>query len=243
MKRVIVTVAHGDDETNGMGGTILALKKAGWAVTILYATLPTDLAKAFDRKTECEAAAAAFGAISIMWDEPDGSISDDQKTRRRMTELMDEIRPDLVLSLWGIDVHPDHRVLSSLTLGYTMQKGRNVEHFACELCSSGRHTSGDRPQSLGFHPTHYVPMDEYQDQVAEITRCHASQDPEAMILGMERVHQNRAQETGGCKRAEGWVRLTRVGPLQHGLDEIFVSTIYTMPRSMGVDFLPETIGL
>ena len=241
--KCLVTVAHGDDETNGMGGTILALKKAGWKITILYATLPPDLTKALARKIKCEASAAAFGAVAIVWNEPDGSICDDPMTRRRMNELMDDIKPELVLSLWGIDVHPDHRVLSSLTLGYTMQKGRNLEHFACELCSSGRHTNADRPQSMGFYPSHYVKMDEYQDQIGEITRCHASQDPEAMIIGMERVHQNRALEIGACTRAEAWIRLTRVGPIQHGLGEIFVSTAYAMPRSMGVDFLPETIGL
>lgn len=41
-KRCLVFAAHGDDETNGVGGTILKLRDSGWSVFIVYATLPTD---------------------------------------------------------------------------------------------------------------------------------------------------------------------------------------------------------
>jgi LmbE family N-acetylglucosaminyl deacetylase len=143
----------------------------------------------------------------------------------------------------GIDVHPDHRSISALALGPAMQRGVNIEYFTMELCSSGRHTDGDRPQSLGFFPTHYVDTSEVQDQVAEFTRCHASQDPEAMILGMARMHHNRAVESGIGTKAEAFVRLTRVGELDPELQKIFQPSLLFLPRPIGIDFDPKNIGL
>ncbi len=242
-KRVLIVVAHGDDETNGAGGTLILLKEAGWDITIFYATLPVTNDECRARYDECVAAAKHVGADAYIVGEPDGQLCDSAEMRALMKRVYDEVRPTLVLGMHGLDVHPDHRAISALALGPAMQRGVNIEYFTMELCSSGRHTNADRPQSLGFFPTHYVDTSAVQEKVSTFTRCHASQDPEAMIVGMGRVHKNRAAESGIGEFAEAFVRLTRVGELDPELQKIFQPSPFVMPRPIGIDFDPKTIGI
>ena len=241
-KRVLVIVAHGDDETNGAGGTLHRLEAEGWEIALVYATLPVGDGHE-SRKYECRAAAAYIGADYMTWGCPDGQLTDSLENRQLAQEAYDRVKPTLVSGMHGLDVHPDHRAASALALGPAMQKGVNVEYFTMELCSSGRHTDADRPQSLGFLPTHYVDTTNERDNVAGFIRCHGSQDPQAMIIGMGRVHANRAAESGIGQYAEAFVRLTRFGPLDPKLEKIFQTSPLALPRSIGIDFKPETIGL
>lgn len=241
-KRVLVIVAHGDDETNGAGGTLHRLEAAGWEIALVYATLPTGDGHE-SRRRECRAAAAFIGAECMIWGCPDGQLTDSLKNRHRAKDTYNVFNPTLVIGMHGLDVHPDHRAISALALGPAMQKGVNVEYFTMELCSSGRHTDADRPQSVGFLPTHYVDTTNERDNVAGFIRCHGSQDPEAMIIGMGRVHANRAAESGIGQYAEAFIRLTRFGPLDPELEKIFQPSPFVLPRSIGIDFKPETIGL
>jgi LmbE family N-acetylglucosaminyl deacetylase len=186
-----------------------------------------------------------LGADYEIWGFNDGKLEDTSETRASAVRVYNWFKPSLVIGLHGLDVHPDHRANSSIALGPAMQRGVNIEYFTCELCSSGRHTDGDRPQSLGFMPTHYVDTTQWVEQVDNMTRCHASQDPEAMIVGMARVHANRAAESGldQCTQAEAFVRLTRVGDLHPEIEKIFNPSPFNLPRRIGCDFKPENIGI
>ena len=241
-KRCLVVVAHGDDETNGMGGTLIRLRNAGWAISIVYLTLPNGN-EDHPRAQECIRSAEFIGARHFLANFEDGRLFDDIESRAFMALVYDNVQPTLVLALHGLDVHPDHRAASALALGPAMQRGVNIEYFTCELCSSGRHTDADRPQTLGFFPTHYVDVSDIQLEVEEFQHCHTSQDPEAMVAGMARVHKNRAAESGVGQYAEGWVRLTRVGSLAPELQEIFLTSPLKLPRAIGIDFDPVTIGI
>jgi LmbE family N-acetylglucosaminyl deacetylase len=242
-KRVLIVVAHGDDETNGAGGTLMLLKEAGWDITIVYATLPVDTDAGNARREECLNAASLVGAKAVLWEYPDAKLEDILEARARMKEVYEAVQPTLVIGLHGLDVHPDHRAISAIALGPAMQRGVNIEYFTMELCSSGRHIAEDRPQSLGFHPTHYVDTGSVQKEVEAFVHCHAGQDPAAMYIGMGKMHQNRAAESGIGQVAEAFVRLTRVGELDPELLDIFQPSPFFLPRSIGIDFEPATIGL
>ena len=64
-----------------------------------------------------------------------------------------------------------------------------------------------------------------------------------MIVGMGRVHKNRAVESGIGEFSEAFVRLTRVGELDPELQQIFQPSPITLPRAIGIDFDPKTIGI
>lgn len=166
-------------------------------------------------------------------------------TKKMTQTVFDQVKPDLVLVMNPIDVHPDHRAMASLAMGPALQKGVNTELMFYELCASGRHINADRPQTIGHYPTHFVDITDEIDRAAELQMLHDTEDPEAMIRGMRNVHSNRAKEygLGAGGYMEAFMRITRVGPIQHGLGEIFLETPYVLPRPIGVDFDPGTIGL
>jgi LmbE family N-acetylglucosaminyl deacetylase len=244
-KRCLIFAAHPDDETNGVGGTILQLITLGWKVRIVYATLPTDPEIYSLRTQACLNVGKHAGAEAVLWGLPDAGLEVTKMTQQLAQAQYDDYQPDLVLVMNPIDVHPDHRAMASLAMGPALQKGVNTEVMLYELCASGRHTDGDRPQSLGHFPTHYVDTSEVIDEVALLQEYHSTEDPEAMVIGMKRVHANRAVEWGHGDEAymEAFMRLTRVGPLQHGLEEIFVESSHKLPRRIGVNFDPKNIGL
>jgi LmbE family N-acetylglucosaminyl deacetylase len=242
-KKCLVFAAHPDDETNGVGGTLFRLWSAGWKIRIVYATLPESHEIADKRAQACMKVCSVLDADIELWREPDAKLEVSARTRAMAVRTYANFQPDLVLVMHPADVHPDHRAMSDIAMGPALQKGVNTEIFTYELCSSGRHTDGDRPQTLGFLPTHYVHTTSVIEEVAVLQRFHDTEDPEAMIRGMRNVHGNRAREAGSSGFAEAFIRLTRWGPIQHGLEQLFVPSPRKLPRPIGVDFKLETIGL
>jgi N-acetylglucosamine malate deacetylase 1 len=247
-KRVLVVTAHPDDLENGIGGTLTRLVQAGYAIYSVVATLPTDPVQKGIRRQESIRAHAILHsdhAHFIFWDEPDGALEVNSRTRALMQDVYDVVEPDLVLTLWPADVHPDHRAVADLAMGPALARGVNTEPLCFEVCSSGRGTAEFRPQSIGFFPTHYVHTTPVQKEKYALMECHESQDPNGMWAGMRNVHANRAHEVGGLTSyAEGFVRLTRCGEMSQELGAIFQKSPSKLrPRGIGVDFKPETIGI
>ena len=248
MKKVLVVTAHPDDLENGIGGTLTRLVQAGYRINSVVATLPTDPVQKRIRRQESIRAHAMLhpsDVYHLFWDEPDGALEVNSRTRALMQDVYDLVRPDLVLTLWPADVHPDHRAVADLAMGPALQRGVNTELLCFEVCSSGRDTNEFRPQSIGFFPTHYVHTTPVQQEKYALIKCHESQDPDGMWAGMRNMHGNRAREVGNLTSyAEGFVRLTRCGEMSEALGAIFQkSPSRFRPRGVGVDFNPETIGI
>jgi len=245
MKRVLIATAHPDDLENGIGGTLTLLALAGFELHSLVMTLPCDAHQNAVRRVESIDSHAGLGVIPIFWDEPDGALEVTQRLRTMMQVAYDNIMPDIVLTLWPADVHPDHRACADIAMGPALKHGVNTELLCFEVCSSGRNTAEFRPQSIGFFPTHYVDTSMAQKQKRMLMDCHQSQDPEGMWAGMRNMHERRAIEAGGSGGSykEAFVRLTRCGVMAPVLSEIFEQTTRILPRGIGVHFKPETIGI
>ncbi len=244
-KRVLVVTAHPDDLENGIGGTLTRLNFRGYSIYSVVATLPVDPAQREIRRMECKNSHALLGVQPSFWDEPDGALEVDARRRALMRDVYDIVKPDLVLTLWPADVHPDHRAIADIAMGPALQRGVNIELLCFEVCSSGRGTAEFRPQSLGFFPTHYVDTTNVQAEKYALMKCHESQDPDGMWAGMRNIHGNRAREVGNLTSyTEGFVRVTRCGEMSQELSEIFQKSPSRLrPRGIGVDFKPETIGI
>lgn len=123
-RRVLAVVAHPDDETIAFGATMRQLRERGAAVRLLWATsgegawidLPADeLGRR--RENEGDVAAATLDVVDTRWLRlPDGSLAE------HLDVLTDHVRdetrrldPDLVLTLWPGDAHPDHRAVARAT--------------------------------------------------------------------------------------------------------------------------------
>jgi LmbE family N-acetylglucosaminyl deacetylase len=137
--RVLITVAHPDDETFGTGSVIAAAVEAGAEVVVCCATrgeageavgLPADADLGTVREAELRAAGALLGASRIellgyrdsgMTGEPaPGTLAaaEVDEVARRVDELIREVEPDVVVTLdpdQG-DGHRDHIAIARATI-------------------------------------------------------------------------------------------------------------------------------
>jgi LmbE family N-acetylglucosaminyl deacetylase len=137
MHRLLITVAHPDDETFGTGSVIAAAAEAGAEVTVCCATrgeageahgLAAGADLAAVREAELRAAGASLGATrfvvldyldSDMTGEPaPGTLAAADDVVDRVRAVIDDVDPDVVVTLdpdHG-DGHRDHEVIGRATL-------------------------------------------------------------------------------------------------------------------------------
>ena len=121
MSHILAFHAHPDDiETLG-AGTLALLAASGHRITLATMTagdcgaIDTDLVEtARIRMAEATAAAKLIGADYRCAAVPDLSVFNDDATRRRTTELIRAVQPDLVITGSPADYHPDHEATSIL---------------------------------------------------------------------------------------------------------------------------------
>ena len=120
-KNILAIHAHPDDVEILAGGTLARLSAAGHQITIVTMT-PGDCGSrdhsseetAAMRRAEAARSAARIGARYRCAEFRDLSIFDDDASRRRVTELLRQIAPDLVLTASPVDYLCDHEATSRL---------------------------------------------------------------------------------------------------------------------------------
>jgi N-acetylglucosamine malate deacetylase 1 len=118
---ILAVHAHPDDiETLG-AGTLALLAAQGHRIGIVTATAgeggaidtsPEETGRI--RRGEAAVAAAIIGADYRCAGLADLGVFNDDASRRRMTELIREARPDIVITASPVDYHPDHEAVSVL---------------------------------------------------------------------------------------------------------------------------------
>jgi LmbE family N-acetylglucosaminyl deacetylase len=121
MVRILAVHAHPDDLETLAAGTLALLAKAGNAITLATLTAgdcgsvttgPEETARI--RFGEAKAAAAVIGADYHCPFLPDLGLFNDDPTRRKVTELIRRLAPELVITAAPADYHPDHEATSAL---------------------------------------------------------------------------------------------------------------------------------
>ncbi|MEI6509436.1 MAG: bacillithiol biosynthesis deacetylase BshB1 [bacterium] len=117
MARILAIGAHPDDVEIGMGGTILALKEAGHAVSICDLTNgePTPMGTVEARLAESKEAARLLG-VDQRWnlDLPNRYLRDTVEARIKVAEVIRRFRPDAIFMHYWSDAHPDHVAANQL---------------------------------------------------------------------------------------------------------------------------------
>ncbi len=132
--------AHPDDAEILAAGTLTLLAQAGHQVTIVSMT-PGDCGSmewgpeetATKRRAEGGAAAALIGARYECAEFRDLAIFNDDASRRRVTELIRRLQPNIILTSSPTDYHCDHEATSTLV------------RDACFAVSCPNYRSGDAP--------------------------------------------------------------------------------------------------
>jgi LmbE family N-acetylglucosaminyl deacetylase len=115
--RVLALHAHPDDLEFQCAGTLALLREAGCAVTMATMT-PGDCGSAEHdadaigaiRRGEARAAADLIGADYLCLEFRDLAIFNDDESRRRVTEIVRRVRPDLIMTAPPVDYLCDHEM-------------------------------------------------------------------------------------------------------------------------------------
>ncbi|HYM54218.1 MAG TPA: PIG-L deacetylase family protein [Solirubrobacteraceae bacterium] len=120
MTRVLVVCAHPDDEAVGCGGTLRLHALDGDRIITVFLTSGErgghgEEDHARTREREARRAAAILGIEALQfWHEADGRLRAGGRLVRRLTKLIDSLRPARVYVPHARDDHPDHRAAARL---------------------------------------------------------------------------------------------------------------------------------
>lgn len=121
--RVLAIGAHADDIELGCGASLMKWAEAGHEVVIYVATRSgyaapdgTVIRSDQDACAEAEAAAAVLGAQLEIGPFATFGLSFGEALNTTLVAQVDRIRPDMVLTHWDGDTHPDHAALARSTL-------------------------------------------------------------------------------------------------------------------------------
>lgn len=206
--RVVCVGAHPDDPESGCGGTLARYTEAGHRVTIVYLTRGEAGIKgqsheqaAATRTAEAEAACKILGAHPVYAGQVDGQTEVTPSRADEFARLLAAQEPDLVLTQWPIDTHPDHQAASLLTLRAYLRGSRRFPLYFYEVNSGF--------QSLGFAPNAYVDITPTRETKKQALFAHRSQDGERIYRKHHEVMETFRGRELNVAAAEAFVALAR----------------------------------
>ncbi len=176
-ERVMVTVAHPDDETIMCGGTIAKHVCAGDEVRVLVAadgvTSRDQSADKDIRNLQLDRAAERLGFTWVSLDFYDQQL--DGVPRLKLTKCIEmfarDFEPSIVYTHWHGDMNLDHRIVSECTtVACRPYPGQSVRTLLMgEVCSSTEWAGG-------FDPDWFVLLNEREwDAKLEALKCYAEE--------------------------------------------------------------------
>jgi LmbE family N-acetylglucosaminyl deacetylase len=191
--RVVVFGAHCDDPETGAGGLIALLTEAGHEVVVGYATCFRGHRKVFGqpeavvRRREATAACKIMGATPKFFDYAHEELTADQATVEAIAAWLEEVQPDIVVTHWPFDTHPNHHVVSSLVWQCYDRRG-DWNLYCFEVMTD--------QQSLGFTPHLYLDIGRVRAIKKQASYCHKSQNLDGFWPVHEAMHRRRGAECG-----------------------------------------------
>ena len=169
----LIFAPHADDETFGMGGTILKAKEQDLEVHLVVLTDGSQGGEVEDlvavRRQEVRKAAELLGIASLKtWSEPDRFLEANSEIVTRVTELILEISPRTVFFPGPLEIHPDHRAACSLV----WKALQNVKRCAEPPTPISYEISVQNPVNLLSDITQQI------DEKKRIMQIYASQNQE-----------------------------------------------------------------
>ena len=189
--RVVVFGGHPDDPESGAGGLVALLTRQGHEVILAYGTTFRGDRRFFDRpeadvrRGEATAACQVLGATPKFFPYAHEKLVPDEPTLKAVASWLDEVKPDIVVTHWPLDTHPNHHVVSSLVWQcYKRRGGWNLYFF--EVMTD--------QQTIAFRPELYLDIGPVRDVKKRALDQHKSQEPESIWAAHERMHRRRGAE-------------------------------------------------
>jgi LmbE family N-acetylglucosaminyl deacetylase len=187
---MLIVLAHPDDESFSIGGTLAKYADQGVRVTLVCATkgelgIPELSARktSWVRERELRAAADVLGLSEVIFlGLRDGELSqaDSAVVINQLVTILQELQPQVVITFGpdGISGHPDHIAIHQLTTAAFNRAGINgylyyIAHSEATLQGCGV----PPPEESSGGPTVGIDFGDYLVTKVEAMQCHASQKP------------------------------------------------------------------
>ncbi len=190
VQTLLVILAHPDDESFPMGGTLAKYAAEGVSVNLSCATrgeagIPglSSEATGHLREHELRRAAATLGLTTVRFlDYHDGQLDqvNPEQAIKQLVEVMREIRPQVVITFGpdGISGHPDHLAIhrfTTLAFDWAGLPGRLYYLAPSEATLQGCGVTP--PQEMAGGPVAAIDVGDYLATKVRAMQSHASQKP------------------------------------------------------------------
>jgi LmbE family N-acetylglucosaminyl deacetylase len=231
---VLAISCHPDDLEFMMGGTLLLLKQAGCSIHYINvangsagsATLRPDQTAAL-RRAEGMKAAEVLGAVFHESLAEDLEVFYTQELIRRVTALVRQVKPDIVLTMSLEDYMEDHMTTGRIAVTATFLRGvanyRSIPDAPAVLedamlYHSTPHILTDMMRRP-IVPEVYVDVGSVMAEKERALACHASQKEwldktqglDSYLKTMRDLTEKVGSMSGRFRFAEGWRRHSHVG--------------------------------
>ncbi|HRQ37017.1 MAG TPA: PIG-L family deacetylase [Chloroflexota bacterium] len=193
MKRLLVILAHPDDESFPLGGTLARYAAEDVAVTLVCATKGeagiaghSAAATAVIREQELQAAAHMLGVSDLRFlgylDGHVGEVNEETAVTQLIT-LLQEIQPHAVITFGpdGISGHPDHLAVHRLVTAAFDRAGLESHLYYIAPSEATHQGCGVIPSQEGISgPVAAIDVGDYLVTKVRAMQCHASQHPPFM---------------------------------------------------------------
>ena len=193
-KRISVVLAHPDDETFGMGGTLAKYADQKVAVNVILATRGEAGIPGLDpdttgmrREAEARAACAVLGVDNLTFlGFMDGTLSavPDEVAVPRLVQELQQQRPDIVLTFGpdGVSGHPDHVTVSRWTTRAfhrlsSPPGGPRKLYYLAPSEATEQACGGPPSAATDAVPTAAVDISEFKIRKVRAMQQHSSQHP------------------------------------------------------------------
>lgn len=177
--RILVFAAHPDDETLGCGGTILSHVNRGDEV---YICIVTNAIKSFNltqeearkRREDAERSCNSLSSKKTFFLDQPSVLLDTVPLLdlvKQFTEIVTEVKPDIIYTHFENDLNQDHRIVNRATL-IASRSNEIKEIYFYEIPSTTNHVLGIVNQ---FAPNTFVDISEHLDKKLEILSGYESE--------------------------------------------------------------------
>lgn len=194
-QRLLVVIAHPDDESFGLGAIIDAYVAAGTRTQVLCltrgeaSTLGAHPELAAKRELELSTACDALGVASFeLCDFPDGGLADltPGMLTERIVQSVEAFDPDLILTfdpLEGVTGHPDHRAATLAAVEVARERQIRILGWALpeEVAKTVNAEFDTGLAGYRADDLHYA-IDVDRDVQMEAVRAHTSQAVPGSLL-------------------------------------------------------------
>ena len=176
MKNILVVAPHADDESLGCGGTLLRHKEEGDSIHWLLVTgMREDCgfskAQIDVRNQEIEQVKRQYGFNSLHRLELPPAALDTValgKVISGISEVIEEVRPDVVYSPYRNDAHSDHEIVFDAVMSATKSFRYPFVKRLLAYETISETDFGMKPEDGGFKPNVYVDISSQLDKKLKI---------------------------------------------------------------------------